>query len=208
MKKKDIVIIGITGMPGAKKTMVAKLLSKYGIPYFTISSILREELINRGLEPTPENYAKLAKEMREKFGEEILAKKAWEFIKSSIPSKVIIIDGIRSPEEVSFFKNIARHFLLLLVHASPSTRFKRFKRRKHSFIRTIEQFKAQEESNLELGIGEVIAQADYVIINESYFKESLKKQVDMFYRFLERKVPMFKQLLGGIKHEGSNPSSR
>jgi hypothetical protein len=38
-------------------------------------------------------------------------------------------------------------------------------------------------------VGEVSVQADYVIINESYCRKSLKDQVDALYRFLQNKVP-------------------
>jgi len=178
-------IIGITGMPGAKKTDVAKILSNYGIPYFTLSSILFQELAKRKLEPTPPNYAKLASELRKKFGQDFLAKQAWK----SVTSKVTIIDGIRSPKEVDFLRNAADYFFLVLVHASPETRFRRFKQSKNPFLSTREQFDAQEKDNLKIGVGEVSVQADYVIINESYCRKSLKDQVDALYRFLQNKVP-------------------
>lgn len=179
------VVIGITGMPGAKKTDVAKILSGYGMPYFTLSSILRQELANRKLEPTPPNYAKVALELRRRFGQDFLVKRAWK----SITSRVTIVDGIRSPKEMEFLRNAADHFFLVLVHASPETRFGRFKQSKNPFLSTRKQFDAQEKDNLKIGLGEVSAQADYVIINESYCKKSLEDQVDDLYKFLQKKVP-------------------
>ena len=172
-------------MPGAKKTDVAKMLSSYSIPYFTLSSILRQELTKRKLELTPPNYAKLASELRRRFGQDFLAKQAWK----SVTSKAMIIDGIRSPKEVNFLRNAADYFFLVLVHASPETRFRRFKQGKNPFLGTRKQFNAQEKDNLKIGVGEVSVQADYVIINESYCKKSLKDQVNTLYRFLQKKVP-------------------
>lgn len=179
-------------MPGAKKTTVAKMLSKYGIPCFTLSRILRQELEKRHLDLTPTNYARLASELREKYGDDFLARQAW----NCVDSRVIVIDGIRSPKETQFFRNVAKYFFLVLVHASPETRFKRFKQRKHPFLSERKQFDAQEKDNLEVGVGEVSVQADYVIVNETYCKKSLKEQVGELYRFLQKKIREFDNLEG------------
>lgn len=185
---KTFIIIGITGMPGAKKTSVAKIMSSYGIPYFTLSSILNKELAVRGIDPTPINYARLASELRKNFGEDILARRIWRSIKvNAVKTDTIIIEGIRSPAEVHFFHTVGKCFFLVLVHSSPETRFRKFKQKKHPFLNTLEQLESQDKTNLELGIGEVIAQADYVIINESYYEKSIKDQVRNLYQFLKRK---------------------
>lgn len=176
-------------MPGAEKTSVAKIFSDYGIPYFTLSSVLSEELAIRGIDPTPTNYAKLALELRKKFGEDIIARRTWDLIETSTAkSDIIIIDGIRSPAEVLFFRTVGKRLFLVLVHSSPETRFRRFKQRKRRFISTREKFEAQDRGNFELGGGEVIAQADYVIINETYCKKDIKGQIRDLYRFLKKKM--------------------
>jgi len=183
------LVIGITGMPGAEKTKVAQLLSNYGIPYLTLSNVLREELKMRKLSFTPANYEKLAIELRKEFGKDIIAKKCWDFIEKNIDSEVIIVDGLRSPEEVSFFKKVIKNFFLVLVHASPHTRFDRLNRKDPVNFNSREKFDLLEKHNLKLGIGEVISQADYVIVNEDYIGLSLEKQVEMLYRFLKSRYP-------------------
>lgn len=186
---KTFIIIGITGMPCAKKTSIAKIMSSYGIPYFTLSSILDKELTVRGIDTTPINYARLASELRKNFGEDVLARRIWRSIKvNDVKIDTIIIDGIRSPAEALFFHTVGKCFFLVLVHSSPEARFRRFKQNKHPFINTLEQFEAQDKTNLELGMGEIIAKADYVIINESYYEKSIKNQVRNLYQFLKRKI--------------------
>lgn len=188
---KNFVIIGITGMPGAKKTSVAKMLSGYGIPCFTLSSTLGKELVTRGLNPTPTNYAKVASELREKLGEDIIARRTWNSIKVDAIKNAVIIDGIRSPAEVHFFHTVGKGFFLVSVHASPETRFRRFRETRHPFFSTREQFEAQDRSNLELGMAEVIAQADCVIVNEDYCEKSIRDQVYNLYQFLKKKIPSY-----------------
>ncbi len=186
---KQILIIGIVGMPGAEKTKVAKLLSDYGIPYYTLSSILDEELMIRGMDSTPTNYSKVALELRKKFGYNILAMRSWKRIKESdIKTNMLIIDGIRLIEEVSFFKDVGKLLFLVFIHSSSETRFRRFKQKKHPFLRKRSQFNAQEKINFELGVGKVITQADYVIINENYYEKNLKVQVNNLYKFIIKKI--------------------
>lgn len=187
------VVIGITGMPGARKTEVAKMLSRYGIQYFTLSRTLRQELENHQIDLTPANFADVALRLREKYGQDFLARKAWEALD---PKETVIIDGIRSPKEVDFFRSVSDFFFSLLVHASPETRLARFKLSKNPLLSTRSQFEAQERNNLDLGIGEVTAEADYVIINEEYCSKSLEEQVDAFYQFLKKKLPKLEELKG------------
>lgn len=173
-------------MNGAKKTLVAKMLSRHGMKFYTLSKTLSVELESRGLPQSPVEFARLAKKLRARYGDDILARRTIEDIEGSSP---IIIDGIRSPAEVDYFKRKARKFILILVYASPETRFQRFRRRRHPFLSTREKFEEQERSNLNLGIGQVISKADYVIVNERYFPSSLRSQVNRLYQFLVRSFP-------------------
>ena len=176
-------IIAITGMPGARKTAVARRLSSYNMPYFTLSDVLRKELISQGLALSPRNFAKLAKRWRGRFGQDVMARRLW----ASITSPIAVVDGLRSTAELDFFRSVAGRFTLVLVHASPATRFRRFRRRRHPYLSTLPGFQAQEKSNLDAGIGNVIAQADYVLINEGYSGHSLSEQVDQLLDFLQKK---------------------
>jgi hypothetical protein len=54
-------------------------------------------------------------------------------------------------------------------------------------LKTLKEIEKQDEYNLNLGIGEVIAKADYMIINEDYIGMTLEKQVHRFINFLESK---------------------
>jgi len=50
------MIIGLTGSMGIGKGEIGKLLEKLGAMHITLSSMLRNEAKNRGLEETRDNY--------------------------------------------------------------------------------------------------------------------------------------------------------
>ena len=64
----DILIVALTGMPGAGKTTVANYLAQKGIPLLIMGDVVREAAQNDGLEPTSGNLAKLMIRLREKNG--------------------------------------------------------------------------------------------------------------------------------------------
>lgn len=172
-------------MPGAKKTTVAEILSQKGIPFYQLGKVLEQEIENRGQAKTPQNYWNLAQELRQKYGDEIVVKSCWNSIKPVKP--IVTFDGIRNQAEVNFLRNVSKKLVLLLVHSSPMTRFQRLKE-KYDFYRSYENFCESEKHNLRLGIAQVIALADYVIVNEEYIGRSLEAQTDKFYDFVVRRV--------------------
>jgi dephospho-CoA kinase len=171
-------IIGITGMPGAGKTTIASYVSsKFGIPTFSMGNIIREKSIELGYGLSKEGQRKVVKILREQGGKDIVAKLTLEKIEKS-NSKLVIIDGIRSPSEVEFFSKHAR-IVILALHASPKRRFYLLKKRgREDDPKDFNEFKERDKIELELGIGSVIAVADYMIVNEYITVEELYKQFD------------------------------
>lgn len=181
------LVVGITGMPGAKKSVVAELLTRYGFLPFEMSSFIRESTVGRGLIPTLHNLAEVSHQLREEYGADIIARTCWESAKCTA-SKGVVIDGIRSMDEVKYFRSVSPRFVLLHIHASPETRFERAVRRQIEPL-TPEEFYKTERYNLELGIGEVIALADYVIVNDNYNSRNLEEEVQRFHDFVKGKLP-------------------
>lgn len=183
--KKFIGIIGITGMPGAKKTIISKLLSqKCKIPYFQLSETVKQELESLKLDKTPPNYWKVAIELRKQYGSDVIAKRCWERVRGT--EGIIILDGIRNSAEVKFLKSVSDFLILVSVHSSPSTRFERVIKKEDKFFNTYSRLSKLDNHNLKLGIGEVIALADYVVINEMYYRYSVEEQVDKLCMLLKR----------------------
>jgi dephospho-CoA kinase len=105
------LIVCLTGMPGAGKSTIANGLKEKGFKIINMGDAVRAEAERRNLEPTSQNLGKLMLELREKNGPGAVA----ELVKPSIEnsnSNVIVIDGIRSNNEIQFLKKSANVKLL------------------------------------------------------------------------------------------------
>ncbi|HDD57440.1 MAG TPA: flagellar hook-basal body complex protein FliE [Thermoplasmatales archaeon] len=173
--------IAFTGMPGSGKSEAVKVAKEMGIPVIRMGDCVWEEVRKRGLKLNDENVGKIANEMREKYGKDIWAKRTLEKIKPSW-SKVVI-DGVRNIEEVDYFrKNLGKDFLLIAIHASPITRYKRLMERGREDDSTnLDKIKERDERELRWGIGVLIALADVIIVNENSLDE-FRRDVEKILR--------------------------
>jgi len=116
--------------------------------------------------------------MRKNHGKDIWAKKTLEEIQKKLKEDMIIIDGVRNLEEVDYFKRyINGDFSLVAIDAQNETRHKRALQRKRQDDATdVSLLKERDKRELGWGLGEVIANADIVIINEDGI-ESFRQQV-------------------------------
>ena len=173
---KDKIVIGVAGMPGAGKATIRQLVGETGYPAVVMGDEVREEAERRGLKPTPENLGTLMLELREKKGPGVVAELCVPKIKEA-GSKIVIVDGIRSLDEVGEFKRHFPNFLLIVIHTSPETRFERlFRRRRSDDPSNWETFMERDSRELSVGLGSVIATADYMIVNDGT-KSQLRKKV-------------------------------
>lgn len=175
-------LIGIVGMPGAGKSIIANTAKKLGIPVIIMGDVIREEAIARKIPPTPENLGRIMKELRLKEGAGIVARRCFPKI-DKCKKKVVMIDGIRSLAEIEEFKKKYGEIIIIAVHASPRTRFIRLKRRGRSDDpKNWKEFTKRDLRELEVGIGKVIALADYMIVNE----DTIEKLIEKTTKILER----------------------
>ena len=166
MADKRKILIGTTGMPGAGKDTVRKVIQKLGFQVIVMGDEVRSEAKRRGLDITPENLGRIMLEMRRVEGPAVIAKRCIQKIKS-MDSRFILIDGIRSLHEVEEFRRIFPDFKVLAVHASPKTRFKRLLRRgREDDPKSWMDFVKRDMRELSVGLGDVIATADYMLVNE------------------------------------------
>ncbi|MEM2927867.1 MAG: AAA family ATPase [Nitrososphaerota archaeon] len=186
---KKLLVFGIAGMPGAGKTEVCKILSKkFNAPIYIMGDIIRRIAKERNIEPSRNNLEKIMIKIREEEGEDIIAKKIFEEIKlSNIKNGVIIIDGIRSIHELDFFKKNFENFILLAVIASKENRFLRlFKRRREDDPSSFEEFIKRDRIESLIGLGAVLAEADFYILNDGTLKE-LNKQIQKISSIISKK---------------------
>jgi len=166
--------IGIVGMPGSGKSILSEAARRLGIPVFVMGDAVREETLRRGLALTAENVLRVAGELRKKYGRGAVAHLIVEKIRDRVPEKVklVVIEGLRSPEERKIFERYFDRFLVIAVHASPNTRYSRIVgRHRTADAKTIDMLVKRDEKELEFGIGALLAMADVHLVNEEKTKD-------------------------------------
>lgn len=163
MKKSKVIVIA--GMPGAGKGIVSKAASSRGIPVLVCGDVVREETERRGLAPTPENTGRVMLAIRQEDGPAVVAERLIPKIESSA-APLVIVEGVRSMAEVEALRR--KHSVVILgVHASPKTRYDRLIARGRSDDpKSWEEFVERDARELGVGVGNVIALAQEMLINE------------------------------------------
>ncbi len=159
-------------MPGAGKSTVADGLKPRGYETINLGDTVREEAKRRSLEPSRSNLGRLMLELREKNGPGAVAKLIKDQIENS-SSNIILIDGIRSNDEVSVLRKFG-NVKLLAIHASADTRFDFLQKRGRSDDpQTKEHFEERDNRELGVGISNPIALSDHAITNIGLTKDEL-----------------------------------
>jgi len=173
------MLIGLTGKNGSGKGEVANFLKESGYQPFSLSDILRYELIVRGQEVTRENLITIGNELRSNYGAGVLAERA---LKKIGPDAHAVIDSIRNPFEVETLRG-RKGFCLLSIQADPRIRFERTRaRNRENDPKTYEDFleyeareaTSNDPTTQQLNRTEVMA--DAVVENNGTIEE-LRDQV-------------------------------
>jgi len=172
------LVVGLAGMPGAGKSVVVNVARGSGYGVVMMGDVVREEAKMRRLKPNPENLGKIMLELRQREGNNVVARRCIPKIEKAREHK-IIVDGVRSLSEVEEFKKHFPKFTLIAVHSSPKTRFKRlYHRQRTDDPENWEIFCERDRRELSVGLGDTIAMAEYLIVNEEeleFVKEKIKK---------------------------------
>jgi dephospho-CoA kinase len=190
MKVQDILkhvkqVIAITGMPGSGKAVASNAAKELGIPVFLCGDVLREEAKVRKIVSTPENFGKLMFQMRKDEGPSVMIKRLLPRI-SDTKSKIVMIEGLRSIDELESLKNNFE-VTLLTIYANPKQRFQRLRDRgRGDDPKNIEEFNSRDARELSLGVGSVIALADYLIMNDSTLEKFQKKLMTFLKNMLSK----------------------
>jgi len=168
-------------MPGAGKSTIADGLKSKGYEIINMGNAVRAEAKRRNLEPIGENLGKIMLELREKNGPSAIAQLIEPEINNS-SSNVIIIDGVRSDDEIQFLKKIGT-VKILSIHASADKRFEYLtKRGRSDDPDNKENFENRDKRELVVGISTSIALADDSISNNNLTIEQL---IDSAFSIIE-----------------------
>jgi dephospho-CoA kinase len=179
---KDKLVVGLTGMPGSGKSLALNVATESSYDIVVMGNIVREEAKRRNLEPTPENIGRIMLELRQTEGSSVIAQRCLSKIENA-KTRRVFVDGIRSLAEAEELKKHFPTFTLIAIHSSPETRFKRLNRRQRSDDPDDQRiFNERDNRELSVGLGNAIAMAEHMIINEEdpqtakeMMREALKK---------------------------------
>ena len=177
-------------MPGSGKSVVSSVAESLGMKVVRMGDIIRDEAQQRNEDP-----GKVAVQLRKEYGKFVVAKRCVDIInkykednsvtgdKSQLNrSKLFLIEGIRSPWEVQIFQDNFPGFKVIAVHSKPETRFLRLKKRMRSD--DSEESLQRDQRELIFGIGDVIANSDYIVVNEG----SLNKLKNISRRIIKNEL--------------------
>ncbi len=179
-----MITIAFTGMPFSGKTEAMGVAKDKNLQVFRMGDIVWDEVKKRGLKINDKNVGFIANEMREKYGKKIWAIKTIEKIKAkAITSKIILIDGIRSSEEVEYFKNVLNtEFILIGIISSDNLRYQRaVSRKRKDDNKTITKIIDRDKREINWGIKKVINMADIIVSNNGNlldFKFKIEKIIN------------------------------
>jgi len=178
----DKLVVGLTGMPGAGKSVFVEAAKTVGYVAVSMGDVIREETQKRGLELNPQNVGKVMLELRKEGGNNIIAEKCVPKIEAQGSSR-IVIDGLRSLNEVEVFRASFAGFKLVAVHATSEARFTRLSLRGRSDDpKSFDDFYERDMRELSVGLGNTIALSEHVLVNDSsieVFNTEVKKYLEL-----------------------------
>jgi dephospho-CoA kinase len=156
-------------MPGCGKEEVLVVAAGLGFSIVRMGDVVRQEADRRGLPITDAAVGGMAHAERQVHGLGIWAERTLPRIRGDR----VLVDGLRGRSELEVFrKAFGEDLSVVAVHASPKTRYARMLRRQRKDdAATIEAFRARDLRELSWGLGDVIATADVMLVNEGTLDE-------------------------------------
>lgn len=192
---KKCTVIGLTGPLASGKEVVARQLIEKGFSWYELSDPVREETQRRHLPQDRKTLQDVGNDLRQTFGNDILAKRLAGNIEKTGTSRVVI-DGIRNPGEIDFLKK-KFNATIIGITASPAKRFQWSKTRG----RRLDPMEKEAFATLERrdrGIGQedygqqvdaCVAKADIVIENNGTIEDLKKKMAAVLNMILSASQP-------------------
>ena len=186
MATKKQLILGIVGMPASGKTVASEYLSKKPKAMrIHLGDFIWQFLKRRGIKPSAEMGTMASLFIWAEYGDIPVAYWALKKIRAAKGKKLIILDSLRTVEEARIFKSKFKDdFHILAVLTGPKIRFEREKKRaRYGKISKLD-FRMRDREELRIGVGDLIANADYYIDANAGIA-TVKKQADALLKKLK-----------------------
>ena len=163
------MIIVVVGMPGSGKGVFVRSAMAAGFNKIGMGDVVRHFAALSGLGSDDATVGGFATSERKAHGPAIWAERTLEMLTEGN----VIIDGSRSPEEISLFRErLGAGLRIVAITAPPELRFQRLRdRHRQDDPATLEDFRRRDERELSWGSGEAIGSADVTIANEGSLEE-------------------------------------
>jgi len=160
-------VLILAGMPGAGKEELVSVAVKMGYQVRRMGDVVRSYAAEAGV-PAAE-VGSFAHAERQRHGYDIWARR----IVPLVGSGGTVIDGCRGMSEVRVFREaFGPQARLMAVHSAPSTRYPRLIGRGRSDApRDLEEVEERDRRELGWGLGETIALAEVMLVNEGTLEE-------------------------------------
>ena len=184
------IVIGLVGPIASGKGTISEYLKSQGFVYFSLSDVVREETVARGLEMSRKNLQDVGNDLRENFGGAVLVHRLEERINKQ---DFVVIDGIRNPEEIFAIKEQFGG-KIITISAYKNRRVERYLERakvRGEDTASIASFKKIDERDLGKGedvhgqqVQACIDLADFTLKNNGTieeFHQNCKEMLDNFF---------------------------
>lgn len=160
-------VLIITGMPGAGKEELVAVALGLGYQVRRMGDVVREEAAKHNV--PSQDVGIFAHQERQRYGYDIWAKR----IVPLVGKGDTIIDGCRGMPEVGVFReSFGERVKVIAIHSAPSTRYPRLVRRgRPDMPKDLAEFEERDRRELSWGLGETIAMADRMLVNEGTLEE-------------------------------------
>ena len=171
------MIICVTGLPGAGKSVTGGILAKRGYKVYELGDIVREMMKKKRIPQDAESVKRFTIYIRKRYGTLVIPRYLFRTIKVRKDSKIAII-GVRSKPELDYIRKRGRSVTIAIV-APARLRYRRTMSRGRSDApRTFAEFvKNRDAKEKRFGLEGAIRSADYIIAGTGTVAQ-LEKGID------------------------------
>ena len=170
-------VFAVCGLPASGKGEFATILAKTGIPVLSMGDMIRAEVKKRNIEEYPEVFGEVAQQLRQQFGDDILAVRLCSAVDNLLEKHdVVLIEGLRGVAEYDVFhSHWSDRFSTIAVTADEEIRFQRIQLRGRAEDGNRDSLKIRDEREIGWGLDVLINQADFTLSNDGSLSDFVNK---------------------------------